>query len=171
MRPGSLPHVLAGSASALDGFGTCSMFIRITACSLADSLYRSLLHRGLRTVHCFPARLDCYRLERKLPGGIKLSHWGSAPFHGAQARPCLRRPFSNTSNFGILCTPETSDFDNLTHLIPKGTSRFKRKGKNFNMLPASPLCYLIGTAVLLWPPAVIPLSLHASGTLHARQPH
>ena len=39
MRPGSLPHVLAGSASALDGFGTCSMFIRITACSLADSLF------------------------------------------------------------------------------------------------------------------------------------
>jgi hypothetical protein len=59
MRPGSLPHVLAGSAFAIDGFGTCSMFIRITACSLADSLYRSLLRRGLRTVHCFPARLDC----------------------------------------------------------------------------------------------------------------
>jgi len=39
MRPGSLPHVLAGSASALDGFGTCSMFIPITACSLADSLF------------------------------------------------------------------------------------------------------------------------------------
>ena len=71
LRPGSLPHVLAGSASAIDGFGTCSMFIHITACSLADSLYRSLLRQGLRTVHCFPARLDCYRLERKLPGGIR----------------------------------------------------------------------------------------------------
>jgi hypothetical protein len=87
VRSGSLPHVLAGSASAINGFGTCSMFIRITACWLADSLYRSLLHQGLRTVHCFPARLDCYRLERKLPGGFsKLSHWSSAPFHGALAR-------------------------------------------------------------------------------------
>lgn len=70
IRPGSLPHVLAGSASAIDGFGTCSMFIRITACSLADSLCRSLLRQGLRAVHCFPARLDCYRLERKLPDGF-----------------------------------------------------------------------------------------------------
>ena len=70
MRPGSLPHVLAGSASALDGFGTCSMFIRITACSLADSLFRSLLRRGLQTFHYFPARLDCSRLERTLPGGF-----------------------------------------------------------------------------------------------------
>jgi len=72
VRPDSLPHVLAGSASAIDGFGTCSMFIHITACSLADSLFRSLLRRGLRTVHCFPVRLDCYRLERKLPGGFEL---------------------------------------------------------------------------------------------------
>jgi hypothetical protein len=52
----------------------------ITACPLADSLLRSLLHQGLRTLHCFHARLGCYRLERTLPGGLsKLSHWSSAP--------------------------------------------------------------------------------------------
>ena len=66
---GSLPHVLAGSASTSDGFGTCSVFIRITACLLADPL-SGLLHQGLRTFHCFHARLGCYRLERKLPGGF-----------------------------------------------------------------------------------------------------
>ena len=68
---GSLPHVLTGSAFTLDGFGTCSAFIRITACSLADPLSLSgLLRQGLRAFHCFHTRLDCYRLERKLPGGI-----------------------------------------------------------------------------------------------------
>jgi hypothetical protein len=36
LSDGSLPHVSTGSASTLDGFGTCSMFIRITACWLAD---------------------------------------------------------------------------------------------------------------------------------------
>lgn len=66
---GSFPHVLAGSASTLDGFGTCSVFIHITACLLADPL-PGLLHQGLRTFHYFHARLGCYRLERKLPGGF-----------------------------------------------------------------------------------------------------
>ena len=33
---GSLRRVETGSASASHGFGTCSMFIRITACWLAD---------------------------------------------------------------------------------------------------------------------------------------
>jgi hypothetical protein len=69
LSDGSFPHVLTGSASTLDGFGTCSMFIRITACLLADPL-SGLLHQGLRTFHYFHARLGCYRLERKLPGGF-----------------------------------------------------------------------------------------------------
>ena len=57
-------------------------FIRITACWLADPL-SGLLHQGLRTFHRFHARLGCYRLERKVPGGV-FSHWSSAPFHGAR---------------------------------------------------------------------------------------
>ena len=68
---GSLPRVKTGSAFTSHGFGTCSAFIRITACSLADPLSSSgLLHQGLRAFHCFHTRLGCYRLERKLPGGI-----------------------------------------------------------------------------------------------------
>jgi hypothetical protein len=35
---GSLPRALTGSASALQGFGICSVFIYITACSLANPL-------------------------------------------------------------------------------------------------------------------------------------
>jgi hypothetical protein len=38
LRDGSLPRVEAGSAFASHDFGTCSVFIPITACSLADSL-------------------------------------------------------------------------------------------------------------------------------------
>src|SRR6266542_6407549 len=40
----------------------------------AGSLTRrpGLLHQGLRAFHCFKARLGCYRLERKLPGGFAL---------------------------------------------------------------------------------------------------
>jgi hypothetical protein len=51
------------------------MFIRITACWLADPLL-GLLHQGLRTFHRFHARLGCYRLERKLPGGFIYSPTG-----------------------------------------------------------------------------------------------
>ena len=51
------------------------MFIRITACWLADPL-SGLLHQGLRTFHRFHARLGCYRLERKLPGGLIYSPTG-----------------------------------------------------------------------------------------------
>jgi len=47
------------------------MFIRITACWLADPL-SGLLHQGLRACHCGHTRLGCYRLERKLPGGFTL---------------------------------------------------------------------------------------------------
>ena len=87
LSDGSLPHVKTGSAFASHGFGTCSVFIRITACSLADPLPISgLLHQGLRAFHCFHARLGCYRLERKLPGGI-LSPTGVLRLcHGALER-------------------------------------------------------------------------------------
>ena len=56
-----------------DPFLTFSVFIRITACSLADPHSTSgLLRQGLRAFHCFHTRLDCYRLERKLLGGLGL---------------------------------------------------------------------------------------------------
>jgi hypothetical protein len=51
------------------------MFIRITACWLADPL-SGLLHQGLQTFHRFHVRLGCYRLECKLPGGFIYSPTG-----------------------------------------------------------------------------------------------
>lgn len=77
----NLPRFVAGSAStsALSGPARRSLSLR-SACSpdhLCDPLHRRL--RPLRFLH---DRSDCYRLERKLPGGTA-SHWGIAPFHGA----------------------------------------------------------------------------------------
>ena len=46
LSDGSLPHVWAGSASTLDGFGTCSMFICITACWLANPLTGPFYTKG-----------------------------------------------------------------------------------------------------------------------------
>ena len=58
----------------VSGLVRCSFVLR-PARSLTP-LNRSLLHQGLRTFHCFHARLDCYRLERKLPGGFLNSPTG-----------------------------------------------------------------------------------------------
>ena len=48
------------------------MFIRIRAYLLADPLYGPF-DQGLRTLHYFHARLGCYRLEQKLPGGFNFT--------------------------------------------------------------------------------------------------
>jgi hypothetical protein len=49
--------------------------IFIVVCTLADSLKRTFYIKGLNAqialLHC----LDCFRLERKLPGGLSSSHW------------------------------------------------------------------------------------------------
>ncbi len=66
----SLPHIRAGSASTSDGFGTFSMFICITAYSLADPQNGPLAPRCLRHFITSMPPLGCYRLERKLPGGF-----------------------------------------------------------------------------------------------------
>src|SRR5437870_2118674 len=65
------------------------MFIRITACWLADPL-PGLLHQGLRTFHRFHARLGCYRLERKLPGGFIYSPTGVLHLSTAHSKHALR---------------------------------------------------------------------------------
>jgi hypothetical protein len=52
------------------------MFIRITACLLADPRTTGPLHRRLRMLHYFHTRLGCYRLERQLPGGFAYSPTG-----------------------------------------------------------------------------------------------
>jgi hypothetical protein len=67
------------------------MFIRITACWLADPL-SGLLHQGLRAFHCFHARLGCYRLERKLPGGFIYSPTGVLRLSTAHTNRLLGKP-------------------------------------------------------------------------------
>jgi len=85
------------------------MFIRITACWLADPL-PGLLHQGLRTFHRFHARLGCYRLERKLPGGFIYSPTGVLRLSTAHSDR-----LSVTSN--VACNP---------------TQKFNRKTQCFN---------------------------------------
>src|SRR5260370_3498505 len=64
------------------------MFIRITACWLADPL-SGLLHQGLRAFHCFHARLGWYRMERKLPGGFIYSPTGVLRLSTAHSKHAL----------------------------------------------------------------------------------
>jgi len=65
----SLPRFVAGSAStsALSGPARRSLSLR-SACS-PDHLCDPL-HRRLRPLRFLPDRSDCYRLERKVPGGL-----------------------------------------------------------------------------------------------------
>ena len=68
-----------GSRIAL--FEACSAFTHVTACILAESPCDPL-HRRLRRFRCLRPRSGCFRLEQHLSGGT-LTHWRSAPFHGA----------------------------------------------------------------------------------------
>ena len=49
--------------------------IFIVVCTLADSLTRTFYIKGLNGSITLPHCLDCFRLERKLPGGLSSSHW------------------------------------------------------------------------------------------------
>jgi hypothetical protein len=71
--PGRLPH------QPFRGLHGVRLPLR-SACS--PSHLRDPLHRRLRPLRFLHDRSDCYRPERKLPGGTT-SHWGTAPFHGA----------------------------------------------------------------------------------------
>jgi hypothetical protein len=83
LSDGSFPHVLAGSASTLDGFGTCSMFIRITACLLADPL-SGLCTKGFEHFIASMLASAATGWSVSCRVGLLLSHWSSAPFHGAR---------------------------------------------------------------------------------------
>jgi len=48
-------------------FGACSAFTHVTACTLAESP-SDPLHRELRQLRCLRCRLDCFRVERTVPG-------------------------------------------------------------------------------------------------------
>ena len=97
------------------------MFIRITACWLADSLWRSLLHQGLRTFHRFHARLGCYRLERKLPDGFNTLPLEFCAF----PRRTQTRSKSHRQNLVPLQGLEPSEFPDIGEQIAqaKGLAR------------------------------------------------
>ncbi len=64
LKPGRRSHYM------VSGLAQCSFALR--PASLADSLFRSLLRQGLRALRYLCTRLDCYRRERKLPGGFSV---------------------------------------------------------------------------------------------------
>jgi hypothetical protein len=47
----------------------------IVVCTLADSLRRTFCIKGFNGQITLSRCLDCFRLERKLPGGLSSSHW------------------------------------------------------------------------------------------------
>lgn len=67
---GSLPRFSGGSASALRFSRPAQRSLHVTACILAKSL-NDPLHRRLQPFRCLHDCFDCYRLERKLPDGIR----------------------------------------------------------------------------------------------------
>ncbi len=78
---GSLPHPLTGSASALDGFGTCSVFIFITACSLADPPFSETFYiRGFVGFVTSTNAPTATGWSDSCRVGFILSHWSPAPF-------------------------------------------------------------------------------------------
>ena len=66
-------------------FGACSAFTRVAACILAGSL-NDPFHRRLQPFRYLHGCSDCYRLERKLPGGI-CTRWKTVHWHGAHETP------------------------------------------------------------------------------------
>jgi hypothetical protein len=58
---------------------------------------QNLLHQRLQPFCYLHDCSDCFRLERKLPDGIR-TRWKTAPWHGALVFP----PFSNADAFGVV---------------------------------------------------------------------
>ena len=77
----SLPCLEGRSASTSAFSGPAQRSLHVAACGLAGSPCDPF-HRRLQPFRHLHDCSDCYRLERKLPGG-SVSHWVIAPFHGA----------------------------------------------------------------------------------------
>lgn|GEM_PF-1616536 len=71
----SLPRIDWQVGPCITLFEACSAFTHVAACTLAKSLYDPL-HRRLQPLRYLHDCSDCYRLERKSPGGIR-THWKS----------------------------------------------------------------------------------------------
>jgi hypothetical protein len=80
----AFPGLITGRLLRLH-FGACSAFTRVAACILAGSL-NDPFHRRLQPFRYLHGCSDCYRLERKLPGGIR-TRWKTVHWHGAHETP------------------------------------------------------------------------------------
>ena len=69
-------------------FEVCSAFTRVTACTLALSLYIVTRYPKASATCYLHDCSGCFRLERS-PGGI-CTHWKAPPFHGARQTQTLR---------------------------------------------------------------------------------
>jgi len=86
-----LPRKWAGSAPTTSGFEASMAFTVVTACLLAKPPSSGPLHQRLRRVRYLPRRSDCYRPERKLPGGT-CTHGRSPPFAAHPFEPFGKGP-------------------------------------------------------------------------------
>jgi len=75
--PTSAFHEPGRVGSCIVGFGACSAFTHVTACTLAKSPCDSL-HQSFRQSRCLNCCSDCYRVEaNQFPGGL-LPLWTTA---------------------------------------------------------------------------------------------
>lgn len=72
----SLPRIDWQVGPCITLFEACSAFTHVAACTLAKSP-SDPLHRRLQPLRYLHDCSDCYRLERKSPGGFR-THWKSA---------------------------------------------------------------------------------------------
>lgn len=67
----SLPRITGRVGFRITLFEACSAFTHVTACILAKSPSVTLYTERLQPLRYLHDCSDCYRLERKLPGGIR----------------------------------------------------------------------------------------------------
>jgi len=79
----SLPRIRWRVGLRITLFEVCSAFTQVTACTLAKPSQDGPLHRRLQPLRYLHDCSDCYRLEQKLPGGLR-TRWKAAPFHCAR---------------------------------------------------------------------------------------
>ena len=101
---GSLPRNLGGSASASILSRPAQRSLHVVACTLAEPPKAVLFHRSASVRFVTSSnRSDCYRLERQLPGGLRIPLRHSAfprrtkfrklwPVRLVLARPTLAYP-------------------------------------------------------------------------------
>ena len=94
---GSLPRIDWQVGPCITVFEACSAFTHVAACVLAKSP-SDPLHRRLQPFRYLHDCSDCYRPERKRPGGFR-TRWKSADFarrtsnSGLKGSPALKSPY------------------------------------------------------------------------------